>query len=223
VETNSGNRFGLPIPTAVYHQISKILQEKAAIEDSGQEATPEALMERERLNGTLKPALPLSSSEKTKIRKALLEELGHKPSDDQLEQQVIKLRRADLDDKLSLAARHQISLNKVMRGSESATEFEHFLQDQRQDTARQAIEEAEGSNPELVNAIQKMLTPQESRYLGALDLKEILPDHKPAENVAELAEREGVSCDHVLAVLRDGRKKLKTGLRAEAGHLVPVD
>lgn len=223
VEQNSGSRFGLPIPTAVYHQLSKILQEKAAIEDAGGEATADALLDRERLNKTLRPALPLKSSDKTRIRKELLEELGHKPSDEEIEAKARQERKEDLEDKLALASRHQVSLNKVMRGSESATEFEHFLQDERRDTAREAIEEAEGSGSDLVFAIEEMLSPEESRYLGALDLSEVLPGHQPAENATELAEREGVSREHVMKVLREGRQKIKTRLQEGRNHLAVAE
>ena len=222
VEQNSGSRFGLPIPTALYHQLSTIIQERAAIEDTGQEATVEALLDRPRLNKTLRPELPLSDKEKIKLRKELLEELGHVPSSEQLDAKVREMRRADLEEKLQLANRHQVSLNKVMKGSESASEFEQFLQDDRQDTAREAIEEIEGINPGVVAALQEALSPEESRYLGALDLKEILPGQRPADNAAALAEREGVSKDHVLKVLSAGRKKIRSCLKAEGGRLVPV-
>ena len=109
-----------------------------------------------------------------------------------------------------------------MKGSESASEFEQFLQDDRQDTAREAIEEIEGINPGVVAALQEALSPEESRYLGALDLKEILPGQRPADNAAALAEREGVSKDQVLKVLSAGRKKIRSCLKAEGGRLVPV-
>ena len=220
-EQNSGRRFGLPIPTEVYHQVSKIMQERAAIEDAGgRDATKEMLLDRPRLKDALEPNLPLAPKMRAKLRKDLLAELGEKPTKEQVDARARAMRMTDLEEKLEIASRNQISLSSVIRGSESNSEFEQFLQDDRQNTAQEAIWEAEGEDPGLRHTVESALTPEESRYLGALDLREVLVGYQPADNAAQLAEREGQSKAHVLKVMREGRKKLRQAL-VDAGLNVP--